>query len=83
MSDVLQEVDRKALQLNSAGDYFQLQCGDVENALKCYRKSLELVTTGNTVLRRELAEVIPICLAQLGRIDEAFILMQEMSLKIE
>jgi hypothetical protein len=31
-----------------------------------------LVTPGNTLLLRELGEVIPICLAKLNRLDEAF-----------
>ena len=68
--DVLQDLDREALQLKSTGDLYFLR-NDLEKALECYRKSLKIVTAGNSVLRRELGETIPICLARLQRIPES------------
>ena len=68
--DVLQDLDREALQLKSTGDLFYLK-NDIEKALEAYQKSLKIVTAGNSVLRRELVETIPICLARLKRINES------------
>ena len=62
--------------MKSKGDYFYVMCDDLQNSLKFYNLALQLVTKGNTVLRREIGELIPICLARLGRFDEAFQLFQ-------
>ena len=74
--DVIQNIDKEALKMKSSGDYYFLQREDVAEALKWYQNSLSIVTINNTVLRRELAEVIPICLATLHRYDEAFLAFQ-------
>ena len=65
-AEILFESDKKALLSKSKGDYHLLVKNDPEEALKFYLPALADTSDGNGILKRELLEVIPICLSKIG-----------------
>ena len=65
-AEILFESDKKALLSKSKGDYHLLVKNDPSEALKFYLPALADTSDGNGILKRELLEVIPICLSKIG-----------------
>jgi len=76
-AEILFESDKKALLSKSKGDYYLLVKNDPEEALKYYLPALADTSDGNGILKRELLEVIPICLSKIGDNDQALEYLQK------